>query len=1589
MHKDRPNLADVQIKVGRFAHLHKKTTNFANIGGVWSTLNMCMLPQTFYQHFINYHNYFMKNRFSTIVCTLAVCLSVCTVTEVSGQVTVTQSDGEVTIGNEYLSRTFKTDGKKLKPGALVNKRTGVTFTPGDGSEEFALNPANQEKPISGLIDRTDWTVTVDGFSYDNDGKDGWADLIIDGDANTYWHSNYDGSDASVMNMPHWFLIDMQTEQTVKSFGFTPRQHSLGAEANGQVKSWELYAGNDPDALTKVTEGTFETFQLEERWVDLPEAVTCRYVKFVITSSFNGLKFANTAEFRLSSEAQTGSDSETEEITPLDRTGWTAEADSWIHESSTTGDPSLAIDGNEHSLWHSWYEDSSHPEGTGTGTDELPHSLIVTLPEATAFRGFGYLGRYEGVQTNGCVKGYEFYISDDKTNWTLIKKGSFGYTTIETEWVSLGAEYTAKYVKLTCTSAMNGSKFSGCAEFYLTDSKIDADIVKRSYLVASDMTVSEVRTEDIDGGKRVIFDMAPYKHTNAEDGVESTWDIDMVVEMKDADHFMRKYLLIKAADDVALNTPIDYIEMENLGTQDVASTDKWTRSQTSGGVGGMTAYTITLGQPVYIDGMFFGSEFPQAENEIDDDNMFHTRYYSGKSLKTLDNNEHRLNADGQFQTWSNVIGATRSVTDLNIVRTDFFKYINTIARPIQARMQYNSWYDWMLTITEERINTSFKEMERGFSQYGLRPMDSYVVDDGWNNYNVSDASRSGTTSNVSGFWEFNSKFPNGLQGASDIAHRYGSGFGIWLGPRGGYNFPSSFAKFLESKGNGTYSTTTDDIVTGDSVYVAKLREFFLKQQQDYGVNYWKLDGFATQQPQASKNGRYIVGGKNGNYYFTEHWERWYNVLSDMYKDADSRNSNLWINLTCYVNPSPWILQWSNSVWIQNSQDMGRKSVYSRSREMDQQLTYRDDRYYEFINNQQLQFPQANIFNHDPVYGKTDCVAANAMTDSEFRAYLYMMSTRGTAFWEMLYSYNLLNEGNKWMINAEALTFIDKNFDILRNSIYFGQSPVNGNIYGYSCWNTADNGQAQGLVSFRNPSSSSKTYTFTLDKSVGVPEGATGLYPSLVMEYSGSQTEAATDVTSNVNVGTTALSYGQTFTVTLKGGEIRLIRFGAKDETPAAVETATSITDGHVTLKFDEPVIAQADEFVLKADGQTVATASAVSTAADYRTLDLTFGTTLDESKKYTVEVSGLADWNGNTTTVASPEFFYNPGGVVVKVASADDITPADAATVKTDLHCDDAQQATLTGAVQPTSGKYFNGRGAFSLSFLLNTTESNATIASQAGAYSVALVGGKVCFTVGDLSYTADTNVSDGNSHHVVCLRENNGMIKVYVDGDLQGTAYDKAHVCEPVAAGALTLGEDGKTISLTGFELRVGAYNYSEVGTASTTNKYLVVTVSAPFGVDLSIANAEKTLTEDDGTVQGRVSKGGSVTFGATPLAGYTITSYVLNGEEKAVELTEGQSLSQTLSGINADQTVYINVAVPTGINETTAGYDLQISKERITVTGAEGHVALQVLNLAGQLVAEGEGEGTAVVSRAGQPEGAYIVVVKANDGEHAFKFVK
>ena len=53
---------------------------------------------------------------------------------------------------------------------------------------------------------------------------------------------------------------------------------------------------------------------------------------------------------------------------------------------------------------------------------------------------------------------------------------------------------------------------------------------------------------------------------------------------------------------------------------------------------------------------------------------------------------------------------------------------------------------------------------------------------------------------------------------------------------------------------------------------------------------------------------------------------------------------------------------------------------------------------------------------------------------------MMATRGSAFWELYYSYNMMNEGQKWVINADVLHWINDNYETLKHAKLIGQTPA---------------------------------------------------------------------------------------------------------------------------------------------------------------------------------------------------------------------------------------------------------------------------------------------------------------------------------------------------------------------------------------------------------------------------------------------------------------------------------------------------------------------------------------------------------------------
>lgn len=172
-----------------------------------------------------------------------------------------------------------------------------------------------------VLSRAGWTVTTSGECDDN--GYGHAAAIIDGNNNSFWHSNWGGSNASgdtSKRMPQFFQVDLGSEQEFQTIGYMPRTQ---LDANGVVKGYKLYVSNSPfetvsgsktaaqivSALGEpAMKGTFsydgET-SASLKTATAPSVLKGRYVLFVVTDAVTKEApkcFATCAEFYLSKDA---------------------------------------------------------------------------------------------------------------------------------------------------------------------------------------------------------------------------------------------------------------------------------------------------------------------------------------------------------------------------------------------------------------------------------------------------------------------------------------------------------------------------------------------------------------------------------------------------------------------------------------------------------------------------------------------------------------------------------------------------------------------------------------------------------------------------------------------------------------------------------------------------------------------------------------------------------------------------------------------------------------------------------------------------------------------------------------------------------------------------------------------------------------------------------------------------------------------------------------------------------------------------------------------------------------------------------------
>ena len=696
--------------------------------------------------------------------------------------------------------------------------------------------------------------------------------------------------------------------------------------------------------------------------------------------------------------------------------------------------------------------------------------------------------------------------------------------------------------------------------------------------ASQLKIKNVMADNNGSGTTVRIDFAPF-------GVsDSRILLSLVYELKQTDAFMRKHLEFSFEKVGKRTVRLDFINFEKLSFD--PSLMHWSvPKQKNSHIPG---YVLELGQPVYIDSLYFGCEFPLCSNTIGDSTAS-VSYCNGKNLSSLVK-------DGVYRTYDSVVGAA----DGNLfaqVQKAFFAYIRTISKPCYLRRQYNSWYDNMLNITRENVNSSFLEIEKGLTKYGEPVVDSFVADDGWNDYEK-------------GFWGFNKNFPDGLTPFTQLSESFGSRFGLWLGPRGGYtNDTPKFAKHIEKAGNGYYNKQAKDICVASEKYAEKTGQLLLDFMKEYRLNYFKLDGFA-QYACKNKKHDHMVGGENNMYFYTDIWEKWIAIFEKL---SDNAAERFWINLTCYAPPSAWFLKWVNSVWMQISNDHGFIGKKGKVSDKDGFLSYRDEMYFDFYETRQFQFPQMSLYNHDPIYGAS---AKVKMSDDEFRSYLFTMAARGTSFWELYYSHSLMNEA-KWRIDHSALRFIDRNMFVLSHSVIFGGRPSGEKCYGYACF-TDD----EGILCLRNSSGEKQSFTVKLDENIGISKDF-------------SSKEVCTVIPYTVGKLAEGYGYGDSFTAELDAFETKIFHFGKRVETPAAVYIRPD-SDSTLEVSFDTLVgignISCEENSVVKAE-----------LLEDYMTVRLTFEKAF--SRENSLTLSGVTDIAGNAAQVRL-DFDYNENGVVV-------------------------------------------------------------------------------------------------------------------------------------------------------------------------------------------------------------------------------------------------------------------------------------------------------------------------------------------------------
>lgn len=593
-----------------------------------------------------------------------------------------------------------------------------------------------------------------------------------------------------------------------------------------------------------------------------------------------------------------------------------------------------------------------------------------------------------------------------------------------------------------------------------------------------------------------------------------------VELMPDHFFMRKHLQITRQTAVTL----EFAEVDVLKLPGAIQPYRQNSMITRGS--GPDSWKPPLGQPIYVNtsGLFLGVEFAASVNRVKAGEVS-AAYLWGRSLPAQ-----------AYTTYASVCGVAENP---QYIRKSFLEYVDSIrVRPLRLQTQYNSWFDLGSGLNKTNFATSVQTISTQlFQNRQVTPFKIFAIDDGWQN--------------TSSLWLANSKFDPDFASSRQDVEAVGSKLGLWLSPMGGFGGRlTDLVGYLKGQG---YETIQTYLCMAGPKYMDGLEKRLLELTSQ-GIRYFKLDGIFGQLndrdfcPFGQQHGHpyhpaFTLNRANPDdttwdemkiYYLTAGVERLNRIFQAMHKVSPEiyilASNGAWL--------SPWWLMNTDAVWMINAGDGAPGATRTP------QIVYRDERYHMHFVEDGVQFPLASMFNHEPQKRATDADLA------DFKRYLYMHASRGSAFFEWYMKPSIITIP-EWDAIAANIKWVEGNFGVLRHMEFHGGDPGLSKVYGYAGWTFSD-----GIVSLHNPANSAQSYSFTLDQSMGLQPG------------SGPFT-----LTSPINVISKPgpYAFGEAITVTIPAQEVYLWKFSGPagpSAVGAAVDAlpAISVLPDQVVFRF---------------------------------------------------------------------------------------------------------------------------------------------------------------------------------------------------------------------------------------------------------------------------------------------------------------------------------------------------------------------------------------------------------------------------------------